>query len=358
MLLNFITPPDQDPSTKWRNLFASLVIVLGVGLSIGPHIGLAEPVIAVSNKILPKFVPSYKAHNVIGGDINIEPPRPIPLPPPVPILIGELPLADTFTAKSIFVKDRATNKVLYSKEEYSSRPLASITKLMSALVLLERPIDWTTTSTAVSGELADNHVYEGEEYTLEDLWNASLVASSNRSIMTLVQASGWEEVAFVERMNQKAAELGMTNTHFFEPTGLDESNVSTASDISILLDEALKNEKIVSTLLKKEYNLDIIGMKADRHIWTTNWLLLGWVPQNTFTILGGKTGYIPAAGYNFTMQVKNDAGKELNVIILGAEVHEERFTEARDVADAIYKAYQWPGEEENAVTPPGDQPKG
>lgn len=345
MLVNFISPPDKDPSNKWRNLFAITIVVFGMVFSIGPNIGLTTPIVQASNKIFPKILPSYTQHVVVGGDITVNPPVQLPPPPPVPMLVGELPTSTTFTAKSIFVKDKVSNKVLYAKDEYEQRPLASITKLMTTLVLLERPIDWTATSTAVEGELADNHVYPGEEFTLEDFWNAALVASSNRSIMTLVHANGWQEDAFVERMNQKAAELGMTNTHFFEPTGLDESNVSTASDIAILIDEALKNEKISSTLLKKEYNLDIIGLKKDRHIWSTNWLLLGWVPQNTFTILGGKTGYIPASGYNFAMQVKNDAGHELNVIILGADVHEERFTEARDVADAVFKAYQWPEEQ-------------
>ncbi len=342
MLFNFITPPDQDPSTKWRNLFAVVVVVLGVGFTVGPKIGLDKPVLAASNKILPKIVPSYKPHNVIGGDITVEPPRPLPPPPPVPMLVGELTSSSAFSAKGIFVKDLASNKVLYAKNEYEPRPLASITKLMSTLVLLERPIDWTATSTAVEGDLADNHVYAGESMTLEDFWNAALIASSNRSVVTLVKATGWTEEQFVERMNQKALELGMTGTHFFEPTGLDESNISTASDVALLLDEAVKNEKISRAMLEKEYNLDLIGVKAPRHIWSTNWLLLGWVPQNTFTILGGKTGYIPAAGYNFAMKVKNDAGRELSVIILGADVHEERFTEARDVADSVYKAYQWP----------------
>lgn len=346
MLLNFITPPDQDPTAKWRNLFAIVVVVLGVGLTVGPIIGLDKPVVEASSKILPKIVPSYKPHNVVGGDINVEPPHMLPPPPPVPVLVGELPSSTAFSAKGIFVKDVASNKVLFSKNEYEERPLASITKLMTTLVLLERPMDWTTTTVAVGGDLADNHVFEGEEMTLESFWNAALIASSNRSIMTLVAASGWSEEQFVERMNQKAIELGMTGTHFFEPTGLDESNISTASDVALLLDEAVKTEKIAEAMLEKEYNLKMVGVKTPRHIWSTNWLLLGWVPQNSFTILGGKTGYIPAAGYNFAMKVKNDAGRELSVIILGADVHEERFTEARDVADSVYGAYEWPGDGE------------
>lgn len=342
MLINFIQSPDQDPSNKWRNIFAIIVVTLGVGLSVGPNIGLTKPVVDASNKIFPKFVPSYVPKNVVGGDITVEPPRPVPPPLPIPNLIGELPVPENFTAKSIFVKDKVSNKVLFAKEEYAPRPIASITKLMSALVLLEKPIQWSSSTVVVEGDLVDSHMFAGEEYTNEQLWNTGLIASSNKAIMSLVIGTGWDETQFVARMNEKALELGMTHTQFVEPTGLDEKNISTASDVALLLNAALEKKEIAETLLEKEYTLSNIETKKSHHMWTTNWLLLNWIPQDSFEIIGGKTGYINASGYNFTVEVKDDKGKEITVVVLGADTHEGRFTEARDVAKAVYKVYAWP----------------
>jgi len=346
MLINFIQSPDQDPSNKWRNIFAIVVVVLGVGFSVGPNIGLNKSVVEASNRIFPKFVADYVPKNVVGGDITVEPPRVLPPPPSIPALIGELPLPENFTAHSIFVKDKASNKVLYAKDEYSPRPIASITKLMSALVLLENPIHWTSSTVVVEGDLVDNHMYAGEVYTNEQLWNAGLIASSNKAIMSLVVGTGWDETQFVARMNEKALELGMTHTQFVEPTGLDEKNVSTASDVALLLNAALDKKEIAETVLEKEYTLSSSAINKSHHMWTTNWLLLNWVPQNSFEIIGGKTGYINASGYNFAVEVKNDAGKEISVVVLGADTHEGRFTEARDVAKDVFAAFAWPDEKE------------
>lgn len=341
MLINFISSPGQDPSNKWRNVFAVVLIVAGVGFTVGPRIGLSDPVVAASNKIFPKILPSYQQKVVVGGDITVDPPKVVVPQVIIPTLIGTLPSAEKFTAKSIFVKDKASHKVLYSKDETSPRPLASVTKLMSSLVLLEAPLPWNATTTVVEGDLSDNHMYAGDVYTMRQLWNAALIASSNKAIKTLVQGAGWEEEKFVARMNEKAKELGMTQTHFVEPTGLDANNISTAADAAILLDAALQKEEILKTLQQKEYTLVSKERGTTHHMWSTDWLLLGWIPYNGFTLVGGKTGFINASGYNFVMQAESDDGKKVNVIVLGAEVHEDRFTEARDIAKEVFKAYSW-----------------
>lgn len=341
MLINFITPPGEDPSSKWRNIFAVIVIVFGVGLSVGPRIGLTEPVVAASNKIFPKILPSYQPKVIVGGDITVEPVKPVIPPVVIPVLGGELPSPQKFTAKSIFVKDTESNKVLFAKAETEQRPLASVTKLMTALVLLESPINWNATTTVVEGDLADNHMYAGDVYTLRQLWNAGLIASSNKAMKTLVHVTSPVEETFVARMNEKAKEMGMTQTHFVEPTGLDANNVSTAADASLLLGAAIEKEEILNALQQKEYTLSSKERGSSHHMWSTDWLLLGWIPYNGFTLVGGKTGFINASGYNFVMQAKNADGKKVNVIILGAEVHEDRFTEARDITNDVFEAYSW-----------------
>lgn len=260
----------------------------------------------------------------------------------VPKLIGELSPVDDFTAKSIIVKDHETGFVLYKKNEYDKRSIASITKLMSALVLLEKNPDWTSKTTVVGEDSLDTHMYAGDTYTLEELWYASLVGSSNKAILSLANALDWPIEAFVERMNQKAIELGMSDTVFVEPTGLDENNKSTASDLVILLEEALKQEKISEAVLISEYSLYSEEREKKHHMWNTDWLLLGWIQHDFKKIFGGKTGYTGAAGYSFVVQLSDKNDHIIDVVILGTDDHEARFKETKKVAEMVFVNYTWP----------------
>lgn len=275
---------------------------------------------------------------VHGGDTVVPPPFPTPVlregassTPP-----------HSMTAQNILVKDKASGTMLYQRDVYGKRPLASITKLMSALVLLERDVPWTSTTVATSDNVFDTFIAPSNTYGITDLWQAALVGSSNQALLTLVDAVYPEgRRAFVARMNEKARELGMIDTMFVDPTGLDESNISSASDVALLLSEALRSETIQNVLATSELNIATTEGKYPKHIWNTNWLLLRWIPHSLVSLLGGKTGYVPAAGYNFAMEVANKEGNVLQVVILGAETHEARFSEARDIAQWIFENYVW-----------------
>jgi len=275
-----------------------------------------------------------------GGDIVIMPEN--ILEPEVPKLTGDLSLADDFSAKSILVKDNNTGAILYRKNEYEIRSIASITKLMSALVVLENKPDWSAKATVIGADSLGTHMYAGDTYTLDELWYAGLVGSSNKAILTLVDALDISSEEFVDRMNQKAWELGMSDTVFVEPTGLGEGDRSNASDLVHLLNEAMRHEKIREALMTTEYNLYSVERDKKHHIWNTDWLLLNWVQNDFFNFFGGKTGYTEAAGYSFVMQVANEDGSVIDVVILGADDHEARFTEARDIAEMVFKNYKWP----------------
>lgn len=336
------TPQGEKPKDMWRHIVGVFMFVLLCAVGIGWYTTKIKP----SNvrfslqaeqseetlTVLEK--PATELAYIEGGDVTFDPPH-----HNLPILTGVLPNQDEFTAEAMIVKDHETGLVLYQKNEHVQRPLASVTKLMSALVLMESVIDWESTATVVPDDLIDTHMYAGDTYTMEELWQAALIASSNKAIFTLADNVGWPREAFVERMNQKALELGMTETVFVEPTGLDSGNISTAADLTLLLAEALKIEKIKKTLLQPEVTLYSKERNESNHMWNTNWLLLGWVPS-TFTMHGGKTGYITASGYNFVMQAEQDE-KLIDVIVLGADVHEARFTEARDIAEAVFANYTW-----------------
>ncbi|MFH1286617.1 MAG: serine hydrolase [Candidatus Magasanikbacteria bacterium] len=351
----------QDTSNRWRNIVASIFLFFVTGWGISSYYNIPFTVFEKSDAqaaSLPKL-----AENVFEKDVQekvnfvgtVTPKEAEEgIAPKLPILEGELPIASDFTAKGMIVKDAESGMVLYAKNEYDERAIASITKLMSALVLLEKSLDWDEHVPVSDDDVVDTHMYAGEVYTIEALWRAALVGSSNKAVISLVDATGWPRAAFLERMNQKAVELGMTNTHFEDPTGLDARNISTAADISLLLHEVMGVNEIRQTLLSDEYYLTTVDSEKQRHIWNTNWILLNWVPHQFYEMRGGKTGYIPAAGYNFTMEVADAEGHTVDVVVLGAAAHEARFTEARDVVTAVFDVYVWPDQQKEVPTFEGE----
>jgi D-alanyl-D-alanine endopeptidase (penicillin-binding protein 7) len=322
----------------WRIVVAVAVVLFSVGLLIIKKIDFSQKQV-VMNKVVTPLVGLDFSSQPLNADLNIK--SLVQFKPRLPELQGEMISCNDFSAKSIIVKDQKSGAVLLKKNEYEKRPIASITKLMSALVLIERNLDWNTSTIVSPDKVVDTHMYAGDTYTLLELWQAALVGSSNKAVLTLVDASGLSRQAFVQRMNEKAKELGMLDTSFTDPTGLEDTDIATASDLSILISEALKSDRIRNTLNIKEIDLYSKERKHKEHIWNTDWLLLNWIP-NQLNLRGGKTGYIPAAGYNFTMQVGDDKGHVINVVVLGADNYQARFTECRDIAKWVFESYQWP----------------
>lgn len=277
----------------------------------------------------------------VGGDAEFTPPIPVLPPPELPVKIGTS-TAPMFGVESIMVKDHETGVILWGSREYTKHPIASITKLMTAIVLLERgPLPLEETAVVVPDDISDTHMYAGDNYTIKNLWHAMLVGSSNKAARTLVDALVGSRASFVERMNQKALELGMTDTVFHDPTGLGDGNRATASDVAILLREAMRHEAIFTAVRIPEYEIFSRERNKKHKMWNTNWLLLGWIPHS-FDIRGGKTGYIPASGYNVAVQIANKDGRLLDIVVLGAETNEARFEIARDIAAWTFGNFEWP----------------
>lgn len=281
---------------------------------------------------------------VAGGDIYTEPPM---AQPQIPLAkdAGVAPV--TTTAFSAFVEDEQTGTVLYQKNSDEVRPLASITKIMAMMVFLDLPIKWSATTTVLESD-CDNSSHQltaGEIYTLADLWNAALVGSSNSAVRALARSSGLTEEYFVGRMNQKAKDLNLSTLHFVEPTGLDSDNVGSAKDTAQMLKEALKFEKISQALQIGEYYLHPLNSAKPKRVWSTNWLLTKWIPNDFDTKdICGKTGFINDARYNFVVRVGDKTGHRVIAVVMGAATNEARFSEARDLANWAFEHYLWPDE--------------
>jgi D-alanyl-D-alanine carboxypeptidase len=208
------------------------------------------------------------------------------------------------------------------------------------------PMNWSSTTIITDADMeGDHHVNAGEQFTLDDLWHVALIGSSNSAINALVRNTGMTKEKFVILMNEKAKELRLSSARFAEPTGLSDRNMANALDAAKLLVDALKFDKIYTTVQTGEYYAHPLNSNKARRIWTTNWLLTNWVPNN-FKVenIAGKTGYIDDSGYNFAVSLTNEKKHSITVVVFGAATNEERFSEARDLAEWSFDHYLWPDE--------------
>jgi len=283
----------------------------------------------------------------VGGDIQVSLlPKSNPI---IPVAKSSNDYLGKLSAKTVYIVDERSKKVLYAKSEKEIRSLASITKLMSAMVLLEFPYSWSATTTIIEEDGSSDQIVKlGEIYTMDDLWHSALIGSSNKAINALVRSAGLNREAFVDRMNKRAKELNLNSLFFTEPTGLSNGNIGNAVDISNLLHEAMRFDKIYSTLKIREHYARPLNKEKLRRVWSTNWLLTDWVTNDFKTGNAvGKTGFINESGYNFVSSITNEKnGRSIIVSVLGAETNEKRFEETRDLANFIFSKYVWPEDSE------------
>lgn len=252
------------------------------------------------------------------------------------------------SAQSFVVMDEKTESLILASGENTLRPLASITKLMTALVLLKNKIDWNQVITLEieDKETGNFYIKEKEKATVKDFFYASLVGSSNSATLALVRRSGLGVEQFVKEMNMEADKLGLIRTKFVEPTGLSKDNQSTAKEMALLLKKALTVPEIKEIITTKIYNFSTKDEKNiiyPRKIVNTNQLLFTNLAADQIkNIIGGKTGFIDEAGYNFTVEVENADHNKIILVILGADSEAQRFNEARALASWVFKSYTWP----------------
>jgi len=251
-------------------------------------------------------------------------------------------LGPDITATSAISIDFETGLTLWQKNPNTVQPIASLSKLMTALVLMDLGIDWTQ-RVEVNG--ADNstegarlRIPNNTKVSLEDLLRAVLVGSANNATMSLVTASGLSEIDFVALMNQKAVDLDLENTFFDEPTGLSAKNVSTVNDYAKVISAAFKNDKIRKTTLQASHQMETDSGQFVK-IYNTNKLI-----NNTFLkITGTKTGFTPEAGYCLTLLTHDDV-KDASVLtlVLGSYTDKDRQIDSEILQSWTYNNYTWP----------------
>lgn len=216
----------------------------------------------------------------------------------------------------------ANGKFISGQNQDIVLPYASLTKLMSALVLLDLKVNLNKEVIIRDDEI--NYVYPyidqgdrtsginiktGDEVTLNDMWNAMLIASSNEAAIILVDNSGISRSKFVQRMNSKAKAYGLINTHFTDPTGIDPSNVGTAVEMAIIARHAYAHSSVRTVSAKASYKFKELFSGRTVNVISRNNSLLAMKP------LGMKVGYLTESKINVAIRLKKGAKDRIIVVL-------------------------------------------
>ena len=246
--------------------------------------------------------------------------------------------------KSAILIEANTNTVLYEKNADEPLPPASVTKVMTLLLVMEAiergdlKLDTIITASEHACSMGGSQIWlkEGEQMTVNEMLKATAIGSANDACTALGEHVAGGETEFVAMMNQRAKELGMNNTNFENPSGLDdttENHYSTARDVAIMSCELMKHEKI------KEYTtvwMDTLR-NGETELVNTNRLVRFYEGTT-----GVKTGTTSKAGYCVSASAKRD-GMELVAVVLGSDNSTERFEDAKKLLNwgfANYTVYQ------------------
>lgn len=245
-------------------------------------------------------------------------------------------------AKSAILIEASTGKVLYEKNIDEKYAPASMTKMMSLLLIMENidnrnlRMDEVIKVSKNASSMGGSQILlqENEEMTVEDLLKGITIGSANDATVALAERIGGTESAFVELMNKKAKELGLKNTNFKNPTGLDEANhYSSSRDMSIISRELVKHSKILefSSIYETYLRTD-----TDNKFWLVNTnKLVRFYPG----VDGLKTGYTEEAGYCLTATINKD-NMRLIAVVMGEPTSSIRNSEVSTLLDYGYNLYQ------------------
>ena len=239
----------------------------------------------------------------------------------------------SISAQSAVMLECSTNTVLYSKAAHEKLPMASTTKVMTALVAIENGnLDEivTTADEAYGVEGSSIYISKNEKLSLRDLLYGLMLRSGNDAAVAIAIHIGGSVDGFVAMMNKRAKELGAVNTHFANPNGLpNDSHYTTAYDLGLICSAALKNEAF-KTIVSTQYHTATTG-SVKRSMMNKNKLL--WQYDGA---IGIKTGYTEKAGKCLTFAAERDGMMIVGVVLNCPDM----FPDSMELMDYCFREYE------------------
>jgi D-alanyl-D-alanine endopeptidase (penicillin-binding protein 7) len=242
-------------------------------------------------------------------------------------LLGNL-VPDVRAAAAI-IYNPETGEVVWEVNAHDQRSIASLTKVMTAVVFVSDNPDLSQVVTVTRADLQNasvTYLKVGDRLSYDSLLHLALIASDNAAARVLARTSEGGTAAFVARMNDMAGELHLADTHYTDPSGLDSNNVSSAYDLSHLISVASAKEQLAPIMRTAEYDVQTSAREFGIH--STNRLLSTDIHDD---VLAGKTGFISKAGYCLATLLRVPQGNRIAVVVLGATNSAIRFGEARNL---------------------------
>lgn len=331
-------------------LILSLVFSgLGLSHTSAYFDNLARQDFSVYQKQAPPVLVTFKASNIY------------------PWGIKQTGLEPKVNAKAAIAVDIDNGQTVFSYNEDNKLAMASLTKIMTATVALERINDFnvpvTISRNAALVEGSRMNLWIDEKISLKDVLYGLILKSGNDAAVTLeeyydnvvrpktscssqtndseINDPKKNEVAtqtpgFVELMNQKADDLGLKDMNFEDSSGISENNTTNPKDLALLMDYAMRNTTFREIMSTPAYTASALNGSLQHPMNTTNRLL-----KTRTDVLAGKTGYSEAAGYNMITVFKSPAGHRIVTIVFGTEGIDARFNETNKIIDWVYSYYRW-----------------
>ncbi len=238
------------------------------------------------------------------------------------------PQAADIASDTGILMDADTGTVLFDKGGDQQRYPASITKIMTLLVAVENSSmdeQVTFTETGVRNVAADSSNINskvGEVMTMQDCLHALMIISANDAAAQIAEHVGGTEQNFIDMMNQRAAEIGCTNTHFANSSGLpDENHYSSAKDMALIFREGLKNKDFRSVIGDADYTIQPTNMTSDKRVMHTHHPM--FAPESDIYYpgcIGGKTGFTNLAAHTLVTAVEQNGTTYIAVVMHGVEL--------------------------------------
>jgi len=241
-------------------------------------------------------------------------------------------------ASSALVMDIKTGMILFEKNSHDRRQIASLTKLMTATIIMEENnLDDTVTVSANASKATGSTMYlaTGEKISVRNLIYGMIINSSNDAAIALAEFNAGDITKFVEKMNKKASTLGLLNTHFSNPVGLDnKENYASSYDLAKLSQYIYQKKFIKEAAEIEKLTVYSVDTKYKHKLESTNELL----DTDFIKFKGLKTGTTDQAGLCIITVAENADGNEILTVLLHSP---DRFKETKILADWTFRAYNW-----------------
>lgn len=263
-------------------------------------------------------------------------------PVPVASQIKEyIPIADEFA--SAIVLRAATGKVLYAFKPDEPHVAASLSKLPLAITLLDQTPNWYSAVTMKQEDEVGGgrlRVNAGDKVTFASLWQTALGSSANNSAMAMARVAGSDIPSFMKKVNAKVQSISATSSVFYDPSGMDPRNMTTARDMALIAKYAFNQSRIQRATQIGNYHFSLANGTQSRFISNTNAPLL-YDPD--VWLAGGKTGYLPESGYNYSGVLRPmhadgsfDSKREVVVVVLGAPTKSGSFESVKRLSEWVW----------------------